>query len=177
MDKVRLILTLITIAIVVIPIAGMLLAYQNNLLGLIIPPEAEEIMDTLSSGGGSGEPMIEPVGTPQYDEASRTVTMSSQFTNTFPFDISINAMSGDVECVAHGTHLGVVTLDHKVSVAVGETKTITVLGVWTEEAISHMENTHAGEETIEANVIGCTVNVKGIIFQMDQRMEIPNPFM
>ena len=45
MDKIRLLLTLITIAIVVIPIVGMLLAYQGNLLGLFVPPEITEIGD------------------------------------------------------------------------------------------------------------------------------------
>ena len=39
LDKVRLILTVITIAINVVPIAGILLVYQNNLLGLVVPPE------------------------------------------------------------------------------------------------------------------------------------------
>ena len=39
MDKVRLILTVISIVIVVVPIVGVVLMYQNNLLGLFIPPQ------------------------------------------------------------------------------------------------------------------------------------------
>jgi len=175
MDKVRLLLTLTTIAIVVIPIVGTLLAYQGNLLGLFIPPEVNEIADDLMSGGGSDMLGLEPVGQPQYDEASRTVTLTFQFKNTFPFDITINSISGNVECAAHGFHLGIVTLDNPVSIDKGETKTITVLGTWTEEAISHFRNAHAGEEKVDANLVDLTVDVKGIQFTMDQSIEIPNP--
>ena len=176
MDKVRLLLTVISIVIVVVPIVGTVLMYQNNLLGLFIPPEANEIIDTLSnSGGGSEGPMLEPVGEPQYDEASRTVTMTFQFKNTFPFDVSINSMSGDVECAAHGIHLGTITLDKPVSIDKGETKTITILGTWTEDAITHFQTAHAREEMVDANLVGFTVDVKGIQFKMNQRMEIPNP--
>lgn len=175
MDKVRLLLSVITIAIVVVPLVGTLLANQNNLLGLIIPPEANEIIDSLSSGGGSNGPMLEPVGEPQYDEASRTVAMNFEFTNPFPFDVTINSMSGDVECVAHGFHLGTLTLDKPVSIGKGETKTITVLGTWTEDAIAHFQTAHAGEKTVDANLVGFTVDVKGIQVQMNQTIQIPNP--
>jgi hypothetical protein len=176
MDKVRLILTVISIVIVVVPIVGVVLMYQSNLLGLFIPPEANEIIDTLSnSGGGSEGPMLEPVGEPQYDPANRTFAQTLQFTNTFPFDITLNSMSGDAQCAAHGFHLGTITLDKPVSIDKGETKTITILGTWTEDAITHFQTAHAGEEMVDANLVGFTVDVKGIQVQMDQRMEIPNP--
>lgn len=175
LDKIRLILTVITIAISVVPVAAILLVYQNNLLGLIIPPELNEIADNLMSSGGANGLELEPVGPPQYDEASRTVTLTFQFKNTFPVDLSINSMSGNVECAAHSFPLGTVTLDKPVSIGVGETKTITVLGTWTEEAIGHLQTAHTGEETIDANLVGLTVDVKGIQFQMNQSIEIPNP--
>ncbi|MBT0159073.1 hypothetical protein G4O51_03715 [Candidatus Bathyarchaeota archaeon A05DMB-2] len=176
MDKVRLILTVITIVIIAVPLVGTLLANQGNLLGLIIPPEANEIIDTLSSGGGgSGGPQMEPVGEPQYDPASRTFSQTIQFTNTFPFDITVNSMSGDVLCVAHGFTLGIITLDEPVSIPKGETKTLTVLGTWTEGAIAHFQTAHADEAMVPANLVGFTVDVKGIQVQMDQTMEVPNP--
>jgi hypothetical protein len=175
MDKMRLLLSLVTIAIIVGPIAGILIMYQNNLLGLFIPPEVNEIADKLNSIGPDGFE-LEPVGSPQYDEASRTMTLTFQFKNTSPFDISFNSISGNVECAVHNSfHLGTVTLDEPVSIGVGETKTITVLITWTEAAISHFQTAHAGEETVVVNLVGFTVDVKGIQFQMDQTMEIPNP--
>ena len=175
MNKMRLILTLITVAIVAIPIVGVLLANQGNLMGLFIPPEVNEMAEDLMGGGGPEAPALEPVGEPQYDEASRTVTLTFQFKNTFPFDVTINSITGNVECAAHDFYLGVVMLDEPVSIDKDETKTLTLLGAWTEEAIGHFRTSHAGEETVDANLVGLTVDVKGIQFTMDQSIEIPNP--
>jgi hypothetical protein len=175
MDKIRLILTLTTVAIVVIPIVGVLLTNQGNLMELFIPSEVNEMAGDLISTGGPEVPALEPVGEPQYDEASRTVKLKFQFKNTFPFDVTINSISGSVECAEHGFHLGVVMLDEPVSIDKDETKTITLLGTWTEEAISHFRTSHAGEETVQANLVDLTVDVKGIQFTMDQSIEIPNP--
>jgi len=175
MDKVRLLLRVITIVIIVVPIAGTLLAHQNNLQGLFIPPEVNEIVDSLSTGNGSNGLEFEPAGPPQYDKASRTVTLTFQFKNTFPVNLSIDSISGNVECATHGLHLGTVALAKAISIGVGETKTITVLGTFTEEAIQHLQSAHAKEETVEANLVDLTVDVKGIQIQMNQRIAIPNP--
>ena len=175
MDKVRLILTVISIVIVVVPIMGVVLMNQGNLLGLVIPPEVNKIADNFMSGRGFSIPQMEPLGEPQYDEFSRTVTMTYKFSNTSPYPISIDSISGDVECAEHSFHLGTVTLDKPVSIDAGETKTLTLLGTWTEAAISHFQSSHAGEKTVDAKLVGFTVNVKGFQIRMDQNTEIPNP--
>jgi hypothetical protein len=183
MDKVRLLLTLITIAIVVVPIVGMLLAYQDNLLGLFIPPEINEIADDLMGGDGTNGSGLEPpkmVGEPQYDEASRTFSVTFQFKNTFPIDITINSLSGNIECDEHRFPLGNASLSKPVSIDAGETKKMTVLGTWTEEAISHFHTAHADEENVDVVLVDFAVDVSGIQIQIDQSqmeqsMQVPNP--
>jgi hypothetical protein len=183
MDKVRLLLTLITIAIIVVPIVGMLLAYQNNLLGLFIPPEINEIADDLLGGDGTNGSGLEPptmVGEPEYDEASRTFSVTFQFKNTFPVDITINSLSGNIECDEHRLHLGNASLSEPVSIDAGETGTMTVLGTWTEEAISHFETAHGDEEFVDVVLVDFAVDVSGIQIQIDQSqmeegMQVPNP--
>jgi len=174
MDKIKLLLTLTTIAIVVIPIVGTLIAYQGNLLGLFIPPEVNEIADDLLSGGANG-PGLEPptmVGPPQYDEASQTVTLTFEYKNTFPFDITVNSMSGNIECDDHGFPLGDANLSKPVSIGAGETATLIVLGTWTEEAISHFQTAHAGEETADVSLVDLAVDIKGIKVQTNERIPI-----
>lgn len=175
MDKIRLVLTLTTIAIVVIPIVGVLLANKGNLSDLFIPSEINEIAEDLISSLGPNMPELEPFGQPQYDEASRTVTLTFQFENTFPFDITIGSISGNVECAAHGLYVGIVTLDKPVSIDKGETKAVAVFCTWTEEAISHFQTSHSDEETVDANLSGLTVDLNGLQFTMDHSIEIPNP--
>ena len=175
MDKVRLILTLVTVIITVVPIVGVLLAHRDNLLGMVIPPEIEEIQNKLSSSGSAEEPMLEPVGEPQYDFTSRKMTQLIAFKNVFPFDITVNSITGDVECAAHNFHLGAVNLEKPVSINVNETKTLTVVVTWTAAAENHFEAAHADEEVVTVNLVGLTVDVKGVQLQMDQTIEVPNP--
>jgi hypothetical protein len=182
MDKVRLLLTLITIAIIVVPIVGMLLAYQGNLLGLFIPPEINEIADNLSGGGTNGSGLEPPtmVGEPEYNEATRTFSVTFQFKNTFPVDLTIKSLSGNIECDEHRFPLGNASLSKPVSIDAGKTGTLTVLGTWTEQAISHFHTAHAGEDTVEVKMVGLTVDVSGIQIQfdpsqMEQSMQVPNP--
>jgi hypothetical protein len=183
MDKVQLLLTLITIAIIVGPIVGMLLAYQNNLLGLFIPPEINEIAEDLAGGGGTNGAGLEPptmVGEPEYDPATQTFSVSFQYKNTLPFDITIKSLSGNIECYEHGFPLGNASLSKPVSIDTGKTGTLTVLGTWTDEAINHFQNEHANEEFVDVVLVNMAVDISGIQLQMgqgqmEQRMQVPNP--
>jgi hypothetical protein len=186
MDKIRLILTLVTIAIVVIPIVGMLLAYQGNLLGLFVPPEINQIADDFMGGDGGGNngdngPGLEPptmVGEPTYDEEAGTFS-AFEFTNSFPIDITINSLSGNIECVEHHFTLGTANLSDAVSIDAGETGTLTVNGQWTDAGKLHFQNAHASEEFVDVVLTNLAVDISGIQLQMDENqmgeMQVPNP--
>jgi hypothetical protein len=172
LDKVRLILTVITIAINVIPIAGILIVYQNNLLGLIVPPEINNIIN-------DGIIPEDPLGNltfvdSQYDAASRTVTLTFEVTNPLEFDLTVNSMSADVQCDAHDFPMGHVTINNPVYIGAGETAAINVIGTWTEEAENHIQTAHAGAQSIDVELVGFTINVDGLIIQTDEHVKIPN---
>jgi len=174
MDKVRLILTLVSIAIVVGPIAVMLIAYQDNLSELLIPPEINEIADNLLSGGG-GQFEAPTQLNSTYDAPSRTVTLTFQFKNPFSFPVTVNSMSGSMACDKHDDFpLGNATLKEPVSVGAGETATVTVLGTWTEEAVDHFQAAHAGEKKIIVELRNLAMDVSGIKIQTNERIRIPD---
>jgi len=182
MDKIRLLLTVITIAIVVIPIVGMLLAYQDNLLGLFVPPEINDIADDFMGGDGDNGSGLEPprmVGEPEYDEATGTFSVSFEYTNSFPIDITINSLSGNIKCAEHHFTLGNASLSEAVSIDAGETGTLTVIGKWTDAAKSHFQNEHADEEFVDVVLADLAVDISGIQIQMDENemgeMQVPNP--
>jgi hypothetical protein len=186
MDKIRLILTLVTIAIVVIPIVGMLLAYQGNLLGLFVPPEINQIADDFmgGDGGNNGDngPGLEPptmVGEPTYDEEAGTFSATFKFTNSFPIDITINSLSGNIECAEHHFTLGTANLSDAVSIDAGETGTLTVNGQWTDAGKLHFRNDHASEEFVDVVLSDLAVDISGVQLQMDENemgeMQVPNP--
>jgi hypothetical protein len=176
MDKVRLLLTVISILIVVVPILGIVLAYQNNLLGLIIPPEVNEITDNLMHGGssnGNGQEVPSQITT-TYDPASRTFTLTFQYKNPFFFDVTINSMSGNIVCDTDNFPLGTANLADPVSLDAGETATLTVHGTWTEAAVSHFQTAHPGAKTINADLVDLVVDAQGIKIQTNQRIQLPN---
>lgn len=183
MDKIRLLLTVITIVIVVVPLIGTLLRYQDNLLGLFVPPEIREVANGLMGGNGDNGFGMEPptmVGEPQYDEASHTFLVSFQYKNSFPAGITIKSLSGNIECVEHGFHLGNTSLSKPVSIDAGETGTLTVLGKWTDEGISHFGVAHGDEENVDVVLVDMAVDISGIQIQLDQSqtdqtMQVPNP--
>jgi len=182
MDKIKLILTLITITITVVPLVGALLAYQGNLVGLFVPPEINEIADKFSGGGGNGGgsdgPQVEPVGPPEIDPVSHTIRQSIAFKNPVPFDITLKSLSGDVQCVEHDADVGVASLEDSVSIPAGETRTA-ILVINMEKGENHLKSLHATEENVEVTLVNVSVDISGIQLQldqnqMDQRMEIPN---
>jgi len=173
MDKVQLVLTLVSIAIVVGPIAIMLIAYQDNLPELLIPPEINEIADNLLSGGGGGFEAPTQLNS-TYDPSSRTVTLTFQFKNPFSFPVTVNSMSGSMMCDKHDFPLGNATLKKPVSVGAGETATVTVLGTWTEEAVDHFQTAHSGEKKTTVDLRNLAMDVSGIKIQTNERIRIPD---
>ena len=189
MDKVRLVLTLVTILIVVIPLVGVVLAYQDNLVGLFVPPEMTEMADDFMGGEGIDGSGLEPprmVGEPEYDEATGTFSISFEYTNSLPLDITINSLDGNIECEDHHFTLGVASLSEAVSIDAGETGILTVVGSWAPSALGdngHFKTHHGNEETVAVAMTDFSVDISGIQLELDPSemgmsmdgMEVPNP--
>jgi hypothetical protein len=171
-----LVLTVITIAINVLPIAAVLLMYQNNLLGLIVPPEVNTIVDkVLTPEDSLGEALENfTLVDSHYDAASRTVTLTFEIANPLQFDMTIDSMSADVRCAEHGFPLGHATITNPVAIRAGETAEISVEGTWTQDALQHFMTAHAGAKTIDIELTGISVTVNGVSIQTDEVMKIPN---
>jgi hypothetical protein len=179
LDKVRLILTVITIAINVVPITGVLLIYRNNLLGLVVPPEISTLVNDPSTILNDPSIAEESLGNltfvdSQYDATSRTVTATFQFTNPFKFDLTVDSMTADIQCDAHDFPMGHAIISNPVDVLAGETATIDVVGTWTQDAINHFQTAHVGARSIDIELVGLVITVNGISVQTDERVKIPN---
>ena len=180
MDKVRLALVLLTIAITVGPILGMVLVYRDNLLGLVVPPEINQVIDDLGSGsqngnlpGESGNGILPEGPTDfQYDAASRTFTASFQFKNPFPLDVTLKSVSGTAVCDEHGFSLGTVALKSIVNMKAGETVTVPIQGKWTEDAVNHFQTQHQGEKSVKVSLVDATINAGGMTVQIPDRISI-----
>lgn len=172
MDKIRLLLILITLATIAGPVMGIMVLYRNNLMGLVVPPELTEIAGGTFLNNGSLEPP--KFMNSQYDLTSRTVTLTFNFTNPLNFDLTIKTMSANIECTLHKLPLGHATIKDPVVILPNETAIITVLGNWTEDAISHFQSAHADAKSIDVDLVGLKIDVSGINIQMKERINVPN---
>ena len=190
MQLLGLLLILINVGAVVGPIAGVVIVYNGNVQEMIIPPEVQNIVaNTLSVMiPSSSQPgyVVNPQNPssssstisfelPQYvsssyDLASRTVTAVFNFSNPLNFTITINSVSADVKCHAHGFMLGHAAIPSAVEIPPAQAAKLTVVFAWTEPAQNHILSDHPGETTINVDLVNITVNVSGI------KLETPSTY-
>jgi len=193
MQILGLILILINVGAILGPIAGVVLVYRSNLQELVIPPEVQEIVDQTIDSFGSSNPN-NPSGTPSdsddssggnlalpmyvsssYDPLAKTVTATFNFTNPFNFSISINDVSADVQCHAHSFMLGHAAISNAVDLPPMQTADITVVFAWTEVAQEHFLTAHAGQTTVNVDLVNISINVSGISIETPETYNVDVP--
>ena len=176
MQKVRIILTLITIITIVGPIATELVLYRNDLSGLIIPPDLLSLINGNVNGTAiTGQPIKLPqLVNSDYDPTTRTVSFSFNFTNPFKLNLTLNSMTANVECAQHNFALGKMALANPIRLGPDETVLIPVTGSWTEEAMEHFKSEHAGATTIDVYLTELNVDVSGISLKLPDKYPVKN---
>ena len=157
MDKLHLVLTLLSIVIIVCPIAGAVYAYRDDLAGLVLSPELE----ILASGDFYASRFQPPIlqGQPNFDLSTNTYTFDFEFTNPLQNAISLENISADVVCKDHRDLLGCVLIDQPRSIAPDESAVIGASGCWTQAALDHFKASHSDPEDDDINVAFKNLNV------------------
>lgn len=171
MKKVKVLLTLLSVIIAVAPITAEILLYQDNLVGLIIPPEITNLLNggVSTVTGEIGNTPFEPPmlsGEPQFFPENNTVKFNYNFTNPLNTEISIKTLQAKVVCHDHGFQLGEVSID-PATLKPGQTIDITAFGVLSDEALKHIAAQHAGQSSINADFENLIVEMGGVTIQMD----------
>ena len=164
MDKVQLLFTLLTVAIVLIPLVSVVAIYRDNLVWLVLPPQ----LQNLASGNISQ--MFQPPtaqGQPQYDPATQTVTFSFNFTNPLPNAVTVQNITGTIECNEHSFPLGDVSLPAPLTVNPHDTVIITATGHWTQDATAHLQTAHSQEDAVAVRFMDLTVELAGAKIHVD----------
>lgn len=175
-EKVRIALILLTIAITVGPPLAIILAYQNNLLELVIPPELEQIVSNLEEATQNGTQPNFPNQTGpvdvDYDPESHTATITFQLENPLPIDVALNSVNGTVQCDDHGYPLGTATLKNPVQMTAGKPATLTALVTLTQQGRNHIETAHQGETSTSVSLVDTTINADGVVIKMTEPLSI-----
>jgi hypothetical protein len=185
MQAVGVILFLISIGTVVAPVGAVVLMYRDNLTQLVVPPEITDIINGnspilqqdlgISGGTGPSGPegaMAISVVDKQIDAASRTFTITVNFTNPLNLNFTLNTLAADVQCSEHNYPLGSVGLNGAVEIPAGKASLITVMGFWTQDAENHFLTEHAGKTAINVNLVNVTIDLNGIVIQQNEPINI-----
>ncbi len=179
MDRVEVALTLLSIIIVVAPLSGIVYAYRDNLLGLVVPPEVRGLTRGDFTQSPFQPPMLE--GKPQYNLETGQFTFCFRFTNPLENEISIDDISARLRCADHDVLLGDISIGKPIRIGVGESVIISASGSWTQEALKHFYEKHSGPEDDDIHVVfeDLNVEVAGIKLHMDRFVDgdwVPLPW-
>lgn len=182
MNKVKILLTLLTIAITVTPIVVEVLIYRDNLLGLIIPLE---ITDLINGDGNSSNSIgnnnvvdkllnsqfevPELVGDPQYDPETRTLSATFSFTNPLKTPISIDRVSSGIVSHDDGFFIGNMTIDEPIRLDPGQTADITITSILSDDAIDYLKDKAEDQDSINVDLIDLNVDLAGIQVHLDKQ--------
>jgi hypothetical protein len=172
LDKVRLTLILITLAITLGPIGGAAFMYISNPMSLIIPPNLGDILSGSIFPGGSTE--LTTFKGAVFDVASRKVSLTFNFANPFSFDMKINSMNASIECAFDNFPLGTAVLKNPVAVRTGETAPLTIEGTWTEAALNHFQTqtVHLSQTETDVNLLGLLIDMDGMTIQINDPIRV-----
>jgi hypothetical protein len=165
-------LILLNVIMLVGPVLGVVLVYQNNLKGMVITPQIENIMSGNSFMGKMKLPQFVSA-TPDLD--GRRVTLVFKFTNPFNYDLMVKSISANIECSMHGFTLGNASLVQPTNIPAGATVELSILASWTKEAEEHFTAEHSGATNIDAKVVGLKINVNDITIESDEEYPISVP--
>jgi LEA14-like dessication related protein len=167
MDKVKLALLLVSIAITAGPILTVLFTYYSNPIRLVVTPEIEKFIKQFVEK----RPSVAFVG---WELVDSTVRLRFTVSNPWDIDITIKEFSASIECDADNFVLGSVTLEDQ-EIRKESNSTITMNLKWTTAGINHIASNHLGQASVPANLADVKTEVFGFVFTLEQKIPFPIP--
>jgi hypothetical protein len=180
MKKLKLILLFLTIAITVTPIVIEVLLYRDNLLNLIIPPEIANLVNGESNTSNENSiidnnllnpdfELPKPVGDPQYNPQTKTVSYTFNFTNPLQTPLEIDELKAGLVSHNDGFFLGNITISKPLKLDPGQTIDITALGVLSDDALDYLRSQAATQNSINLDFVNLNVDLSGVQLQLDKQ--------
>ena len=168
MEKVKIALTLLSIAIVVGPLAGMAFIFRDNLAGLIVPPEINNIVNG-QIGNVTASNFVSPSleGEPQYNPDTGALNVAFNFTNPLTNQISVDKFLADIKSKDNHALLGNISLVEPINIAPGKNGIIDVAGNLSPELINQIQTQYQDNGKVNIIIENINAEVAGIQFHLD----------
>ena len=180
MKKLKLILLFLTIAITVTPIVIEVLLYRDNLLNLIIPAEIANLVNGKINTSNENSiidnsllnpdfELPKPVGDPQYNPQTKTISYTFNFTNPLQTPLEIDELKAGLVSHNDDFFLGNITISKPLKLDPGQTIDITALGVLSDDALDYLRNQAATQNSINLDFVNLNVDLSGVQLQLDKQ--------
>jgi hypothetical protein len=163
MQLMALFLILINVSVVFAPIACAAIVYRDNLSGLVVPPQVNELISQVTIN--TSQIVLPQMVDYAYDTAAKTVTVIFNFTNPMDLNITVNALSADVVCYDHNVMLGHVEIAYPVALEPDVTVYLLAVFSWTEAAENHFISEHSGQSAVDISLTNISIDVSDLIIE------------
>jgi len=184
MNKVKIALTLLTVAIIVGPFAYVVIANSSNLIGLVLPPQFSNLGQSLAQNSGqypsssSSNPINitgsnfqvpQVVGTPQYNPATGDFNVAINATNPLTNEISVEQLSVQIQSKDNNGLIGNISIPQQINIQPGESSIINVEGYIPQDLYNQINNQTTGNIDINNILLkNLDVTVGGVKVHIDQ---------
>lgn len=171
MNKVKFALTLLSIGIIVGPLAGVLYVYRDNVVGIILPPQLENMLTGKGSAGSqfsqdlSNFKLPQSAGQLQYNPDTGAISYPFNFTNPLTTQISFDQMSAEV-VGENGVPLGNVSTQ-PTTIAPGANVTLDATGNLNNSTVSQLAQ-NSGVTNLNISLENVNVDVGGVKVHINQ---------
>ncbi|MCW4029347.1 MAG: hypothetical protein NWE92_06845 [Candidatus Bathyarchaeota archaeon] len=169
MSKVKIALTVLTILIAIGPVACMAFVYRDNLLGMVLPPELNNIAEEGIVGNITASDFEPPTisSPPKYDPDTGEFNVDFNFTNPLSTPISVDSFSADLKSSGSNLDLGNIELAGPINIAPGENGIIDLAGTLSQETINRLQEQYGSNGRINVVVENVDAIVAGVHFHLD----------
>ena len=168
MEKLKIALTLLSIAIVIGPLAGMALIYRDNLAGLVVPPEIINIANgQIENVTASNFVSPSLAGEPQYNPDTGALNVAFNFTNPLTNQISVDQFSADIKSKDNNALLGNISLVEPINIAPGENGIIDVAGNLSPELINQIQTQYQDNGKVNIIIENINAEVAGVQIHLE----------
>lgn len=171
------------------PVGAVVIMYRDNLPGLVIPPEVQELINgdttilaqnviTNDPVGDQNSEDLGPMGfvmptfvSATVDATLKTFTVTINVTDFLNYDLTLNTINATVINSDDDNQLASIHLINPQTIAAGQSALVTVSGEWTQAAEDYYTN-HPYAQSINVKLTDIAIDVNGITVQTSQPIDI-----
>lgn len=189
MQIVGALLAILSITLIMAPVGAMVVIYQDNLMGLLVPPEINDLLtgnpssflvnDNVGSfdDGSRATAFIAPkFVSANIDNDANTFTVIVDVSNNVNYTFVLETFSTDIRTTGDNYHLVSVDLRNPpVTLNPGETSRVTIVGTWSDEAEAYLMANYAGASQISVQLVDTTISVNGVTVTLSDPIPVEFP--